>query len=325
MLTGQSKPLKLPLGVKNNTIGNKKLTFPAAFTKDNEYVVAGVRDNIYIWETSYGLFIKTLDAHYGRINNMLTSSSELKNLVLSGSMDKTIKVWNIQNILEENFPLDHLDKQIEMLHVSIEAQIAIAQSRTQMALISLKTGRILHFLCHSPHGAIFNCSALSVSGIYAASSESNRLVVWNVQERVSIHGNTSVSSQVRTTIMQLKFHQQGSLLLCSYFDPSKRIVRLENQIVESSNVTYTLEYGVKEESGYREFVISSDEFYLVFFRGDKKSDMLAVYFAFEGTLIHNVKLTYTGYLETFRFLVPMNANPHLIALIDSEKGTVKVN
>jgi len=100
LLTGQSKPLKYPSGVKNINIGYKKLSFPAVFSKDNLYVVAGIRDNIYIWETSYGVFIKTLDAHYGRISGMLGSCSELKNLVLSGSMDKTIKIWNIQNILE---------------------------------------------------------------------------------------------------------------------------------------------------------------------------------------------------------------------------------
>ena len=114
---------------------------------------------------SYGIFIKTLDAHYGRISGMIGSCSELKNLVLSGSMDKTIKIWNIQNILEEDFPIDHLDKQIEMLHVSIQAQIAMAQSRNQLVVISLENGRIKYQLCNSPHGAIFTCSALTISGI----------------------------------------------------------------------------------------------------------------------------------------------------------------
>lgn len=58
LLTGQSKPLKFPAGVKNINIGYKKLSFPAVFSKDNKYVIAGIRDNIYIWETSYAVFIK---------------------------------------------------------------------------------------------------------------------------------------------------------------------------------------------------------------------------------------------------------------------------
>jgi hypothetical protein len=71
--TGYMKPLNFPKGVKNIILGYKKLSFPAAFSKDNKFVVAGVKDNIYIWETSYGTYIKALDAHYGRISCMLGS------------------------------------------------------------------------------------------------------------------------------------------------------------------------------------------------------------------------------------------------------------
>jgi len=186
LLTGQSKPLKFPTGVKNITVGYKRLTFPAVFSKDNKYVCAAIRHNVYIWETSYGVFIKTIDAHYGRINGMLSStSSESKDLVLSSSMDKTIKIWDIQNILETEFPVDHLNKPIEMLHVSIEAEICVAQSRNQLVVISLKNGRIQGQLCHNQHGAIFTCSALTNSGAYAASSESNRLIFWHIELKVS--------------------------------------------------------------------------------------------------------------------------------------------
>jgi len=115
---------------------------------------------------------------------MLSSSSGLKDLVLSSSMDKTIKIWNIQNILENEFPVDSLDKPIEMLHVSIEAEICVAQSRNQLVVISLKNGRIQDQLCHNPHGAIFTCSALTNSGAFAASAESNRLIVWDVGLKV---------------------------------------------------------------------------------------------------------------------------------------------
>jgi hypothetical protein len=59
-------------------------------------------------------------------------------LVVSSSMDKTIKIWNLNNILEEDFPLDHLEKPIEALHVSILTSIVMAQSRNQLAVYSLK-------------------------------------------------------------------------------------------------------------------------------------------------------------------------------------------
>ena len=60
LLTGQSKPLKFPVGVKNINIGYKKFSFTAVFSKDNKYVVAGIRDNIYIWETRFYIFFLSI-------------------------------------------------------------------------------------------------------------------------------------------------------------------------------------------------------------------------------------------------------------------------
>jgi len=271
---------------------------------------------------SYGFFIKTLDAHYGRINIMLGSSSSSKNLVLSGSMDKTIKIWNIDNILEEDFPLDHLDKPVEMLHVSIQAGIAIAQSRNQLVIISLKDGRIKSSLCNSPHGAIFSCSTLTNSGLMAASSESNRLIVWNLVTKSPIYVGSVPSKTI--SIMQLRFHQNDKYLLCAYLENTKKIVSITNYLLpfesQEMNLVYTEELALKSVNDYKNFILTSDEVYLVYYRDDKKSDMLAVHLAVEGTLCHYVKLTYIGWLPKFNCLIPMIANPHMIALIDSEKG-----
>ena len=320
LLTGQSKPLKFPPGVKNIQIGYKKLTFPALFSKGNKYVVAGIRDNIYLWDTSYGTFLKTLDAHYGRITWLLGSFKEQKNLVLSSSMDKTIKTWNLNNILEEDFPLDHLEKPIEALHVSILASIAMAQSRNQLAVYSLKDGRIKYQLCHSPHGALFNCSALSSTGTFAASSESNRLVIWDVEERKATYVSTSQSNIVQ--IKQLQFHQSETFLLCATMDTNTRQVFITNYILPDGEVSYTIDYALKPGSEYKNFLITSDELYLVFFRNDKKSDMLAVHMAADGSAVHNVKLQYLNYIAEYISMVPMHKNPHYVAIIDSEKGNI---
>lgn len=320
LLTRQSKLLKLPARVRNINIGYKKLTFPAVFSKDNKYVVAGIRNNIYIWETSYGIFIKKLDAHYGRISGMLSNVRGINNLVVSGSMDKTIKIWNIANILEEEFPLDRLEKQIEMLHVSIKAQIAMAQSRNQLVLICLTNGRIMCELCHSPHGAIFSCSALTDCGEFAASSESNRLVIWDVMTQ-QVTFVSAVASKSRP-IMQLRFHQNGQFVLCAYLDQTTQVVTLTNYM-RDGYIVYTEEVKIKTNNDYKPFVLTTDDKYLIFFRNDlKKGDMLAVYQAETGYFVHNVKLSYSGYTSNFSLLVPMHKNTHWLAIIDSEKGTI---
>ncbi|CAF0730783.1 unnamed protein product [Brachionus calyciflorus] len=317
--TGQSKPLKFPPGIKNIAIGYKKLYFSALFSKDNKYVVAGVRDNIYIWDTSYGIFLKVLDAHYGRITNLLGSFKEQKNLVLSSSMDKTIKIWNLNNIMEEDFPIDHLEKPIEALHVSIMASIVLAQSRNQLAIFSLKDGKIKHQLCHNPHGALFTCSTMSSTGTFAVSSESNRLVIWDIDEkRPTFVGNSQPST---TQIKQFLFHQSEINILVSTLDNINKLVTITNYIIPDGEVIYTIEYNLKPGTEYKNFVVTSDDAYLVFFRNDKKNDMLAVHSATDGSHLHNVKLQYPNYID-FISMVPMQKNQQQIAIIDAEKGNI---
>jgi WD40 repeat protein len=280
--------------------------------------VAGIRNNIYIWETSYGIFVKRLDAHYGRINGMLSNACGINNYVVSDSMDKTIKIWNITNILEEEFPLDRLDKQIEMLHVSSLAQIAVAQSRNQLVVISLKNGRIKYPLCNSPHGAIFSCSSLTDSGAFAASSESNRLVVWDVESQRTIFVSDTHSSTC--PIMQLKFHQKDQFVLCAYLDQADQLVTFANYMLPDGYLVYTEEIKIKSNDDYRPFVLTSDDTYLVFFRNDRKGNVVAVHHAERGYLIHNIKLSFS--LPNLPTLVAMHRNAYMVAVVDAEKGTI---
>ena len=60
------------------------------FTKNSQFLVAGVRKNIYVWDVKVGNLVKTLDAHFGRI--ITATSVPSVNKVISSSIDKSIKV-----------------------------------------------------------------------------------------------------------------------------------------------------------------------------------------------------------------------------------------
>jgi WD40 repeat protein len=317
--TGQSKPLKLPTNIKNIQIGYKKLFFSAVFSKDNQYVVAGVRDKIFMWDTSYGTLIKILDAHYGRITSILGSGNEQKDLILSSSMDKTIKIWNLQNIMEEEFQLERLDKPVEILHVSSIASFALAQTRTQLVLISLKDGRIKNNLCHNPHGAIFNCSSLATNGTFAVSSESNKIILWDLDEIKVTFISDPIQQHIQ--VKQLTFHNSDINFLCSSIDTTTKIVSIINYAIPDGESLYKIEFGLKNITDYKNFVITTDENYIVAFRNDKKIDSISLFKTEDGSLFHSVKLQYANYINSF-FLVPMVAHPHYIALIDVEKGNI---
>ena len=155
-------------------------------------------------------------------------------------MDKTIKIWNINNILEEDFILDHFEKPIEQLHVSIQAGIAMVMTRNQLGIVSLKDGRIKYSLCNSPHGAIFGCSALSINGAIAVSSESNRLVIWDMEEKKTTFVASSASNTLQ--IKQLKFHQSEVYLLVAYVDVNSKNVTLTNFMIPDGDIIFNIEY-----------------------------------------------------------------------------------
>jgi len=122
--------------------------------------------------------------------------------------------------------------------------------------------------------------------------------------------------------MQMQFHQSDQYILCAYLDQSQKLVTLTNYMLPDGDVVWTEEVTIKSNNDYRNFVFTSDDVYLVFFRDDKKSDMLAVHLAADGSLVHNVKLSYTGYLPTYIMLAPMWESPHMVAIIDAEKGNI---
>jgi hypothetical protein len=72
-------------------------------------------------------------------------------------MDKTTKVWNLENVREKSISISQLDKAIEVMHISTDTQIIMAQTRTQLCLFDMKTGFIVGQLTASPHGSIYQC------------------------------------------------------------------------------------------------------------------------------------------------------------------------
>lgn len=86
------------------------------FTKYNQYAVAGIRRNLYVWSVGDGTLLKTIDAHYGRIKECFPLTVDDVNAVVTSSLDKTVKVWNVKNIFE---PVYVIDRESQALHTTI--------------------------------------------------------------------------------------------------------------------------------------------------------------------------------------------------------------
>ena len=62
--------------------------------------------NEYHLKSITGVFFRTFHAHAGRILEMQMMQERGHNVFITNSVDKTIRVWDVDNVLEVVHPLD---------------------------------------------------------------------------------------------------------------------------------------------------------------------------------------------------------------------------
>lgn len=131
----------------------------SSYSFEFSYCIACIKSTVYVYELEWGELIASFDSHFGRILTIkgLSTGSGGNNCVITAGMDKTTKVWNLENAREKSISIFQMDKAIEMLHISTETKIILAQTRTQLCIFDMKTGFVRGQLVASPHGSIYQC------------------------------------------------------------------------------------------------------------------------------------------------------------------------
>lgn len=106
--------LALPHGVRNITTKIMQSNSIMVSSK-KDYAVAGVRKNLYVWCLQTLQLAKVLDAHFGRIIQLEALTIGNWNNVVTSSIDRSVKVWNINNIFEKVHVIDRHELQIDDL------------------------------------------------------------------------------------------------------------------------------------------------------------------------------------------------------------------
>ncbi|KAL8615116.1 hypothetical protein ACOMHN_054485 [Nucella lapillus] len=307
--TDTLRELKLPTGIRNIPVKNQ-LTSALEFTKGNQFVVAGVRKNLYVWDVKQGNMVKTLDAHFGRIIGM-TSVACGRNVVISSSMDKTINVWNFDKILEEVHPLDRMERPIESVHVPAESNLCVTTTRNQTAVWDLESGRLIKLFVSNSRSAIVSQAAITKDGASVLTAEPPNLVVWEMRKD--------------TPLTQLSVGDIQQILLNE--EDTKAIVVAKTSTnkgccccvtLPACKEVYKFEYHFKR---FVPVVLTHDGLFLAVPAADKSGDVIGVFHAKTGTLLYNLQLKYANYRECHS-VVAMQHDPNQVAIIDEEKGNI---
>ena len=253
--------LKLPTGVRNFLGRN----CPAVLTHDDQYVISAAGRIVYVWRVRDAQLLTTVDIHYDRIKLLLCVPK--LNKVITASIDKSLKIWNLDKISEKSGTFDCHEKPIEQLHLAANAHMAATTTRNCVGVWNLDTGRLMKTLATSAHSSTVTHSAITADGAYVVSAESGNVLLWDVAKA------TVVREKTYSDVQQLLLIRNDSKVLIVYKVAPDQC-RFVCRKVPNWHISDEFDFAIKK---YRDVVVTADGLLLVVPMADKSGDCLRVY------------------------------------------------
>ncbi|TRY73174.1 hypothetical protein TCAL_08178 [Tigriopus californicus] len=141
--------LKLPRSIRNVRVKINQSN-PCVIDLQKLLLVAGVRRDIFIWSIKSEMLLRSFRAHNGRILAMSLVQDHHHNLVVTSSLDKTIKVWDASRLLTVVPVIKRLDFNVEKLVICEELNMVVSQTRKSLGFWNLDSGALDFIASESP-------------------------------------------------------------------------------------------------------------------------------------------------------------------------------
>ncbi|KAI6199667.1 hypothetical protein M3Y96_00651200 [Aphelenchoides besseyi] len=182
MLVEQCVTLHLPDDVRNIPVRPMHTTSSIASCCNDALFVAGVRKNLYIFNVGTSQLVRTIDAHFGRILNLRSVTTSGHNILISSSIDRSIKIWNVDNIYEKSFSVINMDQPIEKILIPRhKPHLAITQTRKYLSLWDIRSHKFVATLVTNQFGSVIVDCVVTADGRLVVCVESEQLLVWELR------------------------------------------------------------------------------------------------------------------------------------------------
>lgn len=296
--------LPLPHGVRNITTRMTQSNSIMVSSHLN-YAVAGVRKNLYVWCLQTKELVKVLDAHFGRIIQLEALTIGNWNSVITSSIDRSVKVWNINNIFEQVHVIDRHELQIDNISLSKDTELAVTVTRGCVGVWNIIQGRLLAKLADSPLGAIVTKAEITNNGKFILSSETGKLLIWNRVSEQVIHRHD------QPNIQQITFlENQEKILVVSLQNPQSVVAAQTEEgvapppnnkftalatvrTIPEGQIIFSFEFNIRMIPGipFRCAVLTADWLHIVVVAVDKgNKDIIGVYSGSNGSLVQKITL-----------------------------------
>ncbi|XP_076230123.1 NACHT and WD repeat domain-containing protein 2 isoform X3 [Nomia melanderi] len=316
--------LMLPNGVRN--ISTRMMCSNSIMVSSTKnYAVAGVRKNLYVWSLETSELVKILDAHFARIIQLEALTVGNWNCVVTSSIDRSVKVWNINNIFEQVHVIDRHELQVDMISLAEECNLAAIVTRDCVGIWDLQTGKLISKLADSPLGAIVTHACMTHDGKYVVSTESGNVLIWNrITEQVLFKEEQQHVKQLTLIENSTKFIAISRPKNPAGVESMKAIATLFMRTIPDGKTTFSFQYTVRSQTGtpFRNVVITSDNAFLIAPAADKGSrDCIMIYNAKTGVLINKIPIKLPGFKDIVG-ITPMPNKPQWVGIIGTDKGTI---
>ncbi|KAK0175700.1 hypothetical protein PV327_009429 [Microctonus hyperodae] len=316
--------LTLPNGVRN--INTRMLCSNSIMVSGKKnYAVAGVRKNLYVWSLETSALLKILDAHFARIIQLEALTIGNWNSVITSSIDRSVKVWNIDNIFEQVHVIDRHELQIDNICLAESCDLAVTVTRSCVGVWNLQSGKLMAKLADSPLGAIVTHASITHDGKFIVSIESGNVLIWNrVTEQV-------IFKEEQLDVRQLSLFPESTKFITvsrpnnpAGVECIKTNANLTMRSIPDGKKLFTFDYPVRSHMGtpFRKVVSTSDGLYLVVPAAEKSNrDFILTYNAKTGIIVNKIPIKLPGFKDIIN-VVPMPNKSHWIGIIASDKASI---
>uniref|UniRef100_A0AC35GW83 Uncharacterized protein n=1 Tax=Panagrolaimus sp. PS1159 TaxID=55785 RepID=A0AC35GW83_9BILA len=126
--------------------------------------------------------VRVVDAHFGRILNLKSVAMQGQNLLISSSIDRSVKIWNMENIFEKSFAVINMDQPIEKILLAKERPaLAVTQTRKYIGVWDIRSHRFITTLVTNIYGSVVTDCLISSNGRTVICIESDTLLLWDLK------------------------------------------------------------------------------------------------------------------------------------------------
>jgi len=305
--------LKLPSGVRN-ICRNFNQSNNIVLSKGDLLAVSGIRQELIVWDMGNGALVKRLTAHFQRIVEIKSLVTGNENSVLTSSIDRSIKVWNLDYIFEKEQHIDKHELTIDTVSISTSAQIAVVVTRSCIGIWDFMTGQLKFKLANSALGAIITHALVNEEGTHIVSAESGDVLYWDLKSR------NVIFQEKQDDIQQIFFYKnQTRCIVVSKKGTKGNFSGLVvSRSIPGGEKHWEFEFPF---TTFIKVVMTSDEHHLVCYDADKVKSHLYIHTMKTGNLVSKVVVKYNGFKEVTK-LIALPDKPSVVALIDVDKGNV---